>query len=101
MYRGGTPDVWYSGTSSDLWVEYKWIDRVPLSVVVPDATSLQLGWLIGRQNEGRNVALAVGHPNGIFVSSEPGDWIEVETRDFLARSVSRDEWIGWLIEELG
>jgi hypothetical protein len=30
-YRGGTPDVWYSGYKSDLWVEYKFIPKLAIS----------------------------------------------------------------------
>ena len=63
-YRGGTPDMWYSGPGGDVWVEYKW-QKVPRSgVIAPDLSPLQLKWIIGRLSEGRNVAVMVGTPKG-------------------------------------
>lgn len=28
-YSSGTPDVYYSGMKADLWIEYKFIPRIP------------------------------------------------------------------------
>lgn len=66
-YRKGTADVWYSGCKADLWVEYKWLPRVPARADValhrlPEP--LQARWLRGRHREGRSVALVVGCPGG-------------------------------------
>jgi hypothetical protein len=45
-YRGGTPDVWYSGRGGDLWVEWKWIASVPKKgPIVPNLSELQKQWL--------------------------------------------------------
>lgn len=74
--RGGTPDVWYSGTLADLWVEYKFVKDLPKAASV-DVTKLlsplQLMWLNTRLLEGRNVAVVVGSPVGglVFVN---GNW---------------------------
>ena len=66
-YRGGTPDMWYSGDGSDLWVEYKYLPRIRKRGVV-DAkkllTALQAQWLRDRFTEGRHVAVIVGCPVG-------------------------------------
>ncbi len=75
VYRGGTPDVWYSGPGGDLWVEYKWIDSVPKSgTIVPNLSALQLDWLTKRYAEGRNVLVVVGTPEGAAVISRPDEW---------------------------
>lgn len=69
-YRGGTPDVWYSGTADDLWVEYKYIAKVPkLAPISMDKllSPLQLEWLRRRYEEGRNVVVILGSPDGAWV----------------------------------
>jgi hypothetical protein len=67
-YRGGTPDVWYSGPGGDLWVEYKWAKKCPTLAEIPELLSaLQRDWLIKRANEGRAVAVIVGWPGGSTV----------------------------------
>jgi len=66
-YSSGTADGWYSGAGGDLWVEFKYLPSVPLrSIVSPTKllTDLQLKWLNGRYEEGRNVAVVIGCPAG-------------------------------------
>ncbi len=66
-YSSGTADVWYSGNHADLWVEYKFIPKIPVrdnTLIVPELSALQLEWLEGRHGEGRNVALIIGCPEG-------------------------------------
>lgn len=69
-YRGGTADVWYSGTADDLWVEYKWLAKVPVKTnirVYELLSQLQLHWLRERRKEGRNVVVILGSPDGAWV----------------------------------
>jgi hypothetical protein len=76
IYRGGTADVWYSGRLDDLWVEYKWIAKLPVKAPVrlyKELSPLQLRWLRGRYEEGRNVVVILGTPEGAWVS-ENLDW---------------------------
>lgn len=64
-YKGGIPDVFYTGEYGDLWVEYKYIPKVPkTATVIPKLSALQLLWLRRRAAEGRNVAVIVGCPQG-------------------------------------
>ena len=66
-YSSGTADVWYSGNGGDLWIEYKFLPRIPQRGVVDPKkllTALQLHWLNGRYDEGRNVAVVIGCPTG-------------------------------------
>ena len=65
-YVGGVPDVWYSG-KKDLWVEYKYIPRTPVRAIIKPLellSGLQADWLRERYNEGRNVAVIIGCPDG-------------------------------------
>lgn len=69
-FRGGTADVWYSGNADDLWVEYKWLARLPVrtSICLDKLLSpLQQQWLLGRYEEGRNVVVILGTPKGAWV----------------------------------
>jgi len=71
MYRGGTADVWYSGNLDDLWVEYKWLAKLPIRVPVrlyKELSPLQLRWLRGRYEEGRNVVVILGTPEGAWIA---------------------------------
>ncbi len=72
-YRGGTPDVWYSGKAADLWVEYKWVPKFG-KLVVPNLSPLQLDWLTKRKAEGRNVLVVVGSKAGALTLSLVKSW---------------------------
>lgn len=74
-YRGGTFDMWYSGKLADLWIEYKWVNRMPKKgVLIPELSELQKKWGRGRQEEGRNVAVVVGSPIGGVWFIAPTEW---------------------------
>lgn len=69
-YRGGTPDVWYSGNLDDLWAEYKWLASLPKKAPVrPEKllSPLQQQWLKQRHEEGRNTVVILGTPEGAWV----------------------------------
>lgn len=60
-YRGGTPDVWYSGMGGDLWIEYKYIIRSVLPArIKPNLSAQQVHWIRNRIQEGRKVWVATG-----------------------------------------
>lgn len=61
-FRSGTFDDWYSAHPKDLWVEYKFLPR--LGSVKANLSALQFNWGSRRYNEGRNVAVIVGMPQG-------------------------------------
>jgi hypothetical protein len=91
-YRGGTPDVWYSGRKRDLWVEYKFV-VLPArddTKVVPNLSALQLHWLKTRRVEGRNVLVIVGCRDGGVVLDDPPSWeFGLTTKDFRSVMLSR------------
>lgn len=73
-YRGGTFDMWYSGKMADIWVEYKWVPKIPKKGLTPDLSELQKKWGRGRTEEGRRVYVIVGTPEGGVVFNAPNEW---------------------------
>jgi hypothetical protein len=91
-YHGGTPDVWYSGNADDLWVEYKWLAKLPRSapVVLSRLLSpLQQRWLDQRHAEGRNVAVVLGTPEGAWIMSGKMWKLDIDPADIRAANKSK------------
>jgi len=62
-YRRGAADTWYSGFAGDLWVEYKFVRKLPVRAplrIYKLLEPLQLRWLNARYDEGRHVAVVLG-----------------------------------------
>lgn len=73
QFNNGIPDCYYSGSAGDLWVEYKWIPKLPVrnsTEIKIDLSPAQLLWLHGRCKEGRNVAVIVGSPEGCVILTD-------------------------------
>ena len=86
--RRGTPDVWYSGNKGDLWVEYKWLPKLPKLIRTRDLLSpLQLMWIEARHDEGRTVWVIVGSPEGNLIVKSPYD-VELSKDSFLQKCCS-------------
>ena len=101
-WRAGTADVWYSGDRGDLWIEYKFIERVPRSAeILPDLTPRQKRWLNNRFNEGRNVAVVLGTPTGGVIYRNK-EWMRPLDHVTLAGLiVPRDEIARWIFSQVG
>lgn len=103
-YRGGTPDVWYSGVERDLWIEYKYLTTDPKTRVVDPTTllsALQLDWLNCRLLENRNVAVIIGCPAG-GVLLRHGDWTKHMKADkFMSKVASREATASWIAQFCG
>lgn len=98
-YIGGIPDCYYSGNKGDLWVEYKFIPKLPLKVAVkPDVSALQLDWMKGRHAEGRNIALIVGCPEGGVIFKIHEEY-NLPSDLFRARLKSRTEIADWITKQ--
>ena len=93
-FYSGTADVWYSGVKADMWIEYKFIQSIPArdsTMIIPDLSKLQLDWLKGRYNEGRNVSVLIGSPKG-GVTINRVEWERgLSTKEFKERLCSRKE----------
>jgi len=96
-FVGGIPDVWYSGNAADLWVEYKWVPRVPKHGRVEPAkllSALQTDWLRRRYTEGRDVAVIIGCPEGGVLLCDL-DW-EKTVEGFPSLVKSRPDLARWI-----
>lgn len=94
-FTGGVADLWYSGHSGDLWVEYKWLPKKPAKSFTPTLSALQIKWLRERYEEGRNVAVIVGCPEGGVILRD----LEWERDCLFTPIVSRAEIAQWITEE--
>jgi len=100
IYRGGTPDYWYSGFKADLWVEYKWVKKLPVKADVKTGLSgLQKLWLNDAWKKGRNVCVIIGAPTGCVVLQN-GAWNEDISRGkFVVTEQAVAEWIIWEVHD--
>jgi len=105
VYNGGIADCWYSGSSGDIWIEYKFIEipkRPKTAIKVNELLSpLQVEWLGGRYEEGRKVFVVVGCKEG-GVWFEDREWeyditaeafrTVVENRKQIAQRICMHTW---------
>lgn len=101
-WRAGTADVWYSGDRGDLWIEYKFIERIPRSAeILPDLTPRQKRWLNNRYDEGRNIAVVLGMPTGGVIYRNK-EWLNPLDNETLAGLVvPKDEIARWIYSQVG
>jgi hypothetical protein len=102
-FRGGTWDAWYSGRGGDLWVEFKYLARLPQRASVKPfelLSPLQLDWGHERLNEGRNVAVIVGCPAGGVLLRNRAWMLELPPEQFHERVRSRDDLAAWIMGQL-
>lgn len=68
-YRSGIPDVYYDYPGYDLWVEYKFMDKVPKQLCLrseskPPVSRLQRHWIERAARNGRQVLVVIGFGKG-------------------------------------
>lgn len=90
-FTAGIPDSYYSGDKADLWVEYKWVKKLP-KLVKPKLSQLQRLWLNARLSEGRNVAVIVGSPQGCVLLLE-GAWNDSKDPETVLTAKQIAQWI--------
>ena len=101
-YRGGTWDGWYSGPGGDIWIEYKFLPRIPQRASVKPfelLSSLQLDWGKERLNEGRNVAVIIGCSTGGVLLQEREWEEELSAQRFQSLIFSRIDLATWILEQ--
>jgi hypothetical protein len=101
-YRSGTADVWYSGNVGDLWIEYKYVPKIPKHAqIIPDLSENQKLWLLSRRAEGRTVFVVVGSPDGAVVIP-PDRWLlGVSPAEYMMLIQSRRELADWIRTQTG
>lgn len=94
--------MWYSGVKSDIWIEWKWLAKIPTRTTVvirPALSALQVDWLVARKKEGRNVFVVVGCPDGCVLYASPEEWKDgITVKEFRARLSSKLEIANWITE---
>lgn len=99
-YVAGIPDCYYSGAGGDLWVEYKFVAKLPVRAPVKiELSALQSSWLYGRADEGRNVAVIVGSPEGAVIFRVEDLGPDVTADQFRAAMTPRQEVAKWITEQ--
>lgn len=91
--------MWYSGSAGDLWVEYKYIPRVPQRGQIAPLkllSALQVDWLNGRYNEGRKVAVIIGCPTGGVILQDRGWEKEMSAQAFVSRILPTPNLAEWI-----
>jgi hypothetical protein len=99
-YVAGIPDCYYSGSVGELWVEYKFVPKIPINGMVKVALSaLQRQWLEGREVEGRNVGVVVGSPEGVVIFHGAAYPEEMSAAHFRIAMIDIEEVAEWITEQ--
>jgi len=102
-YISGPADMYYSGMAKAWWIEYKF-EKLPVrdsTMVQIDCSEIQLQWLRGRHNEGRNIAVIVGCKEGgvLFLNRE---WeTPLVKAEFVKRMMTRKQLAEWIVRHTG
>lgn len=106
-YRGGTPDRYYEGPGAELWVEYKYYPKLPPRIDLTDLSArtnlsrLQMTWLKRAYNNGRNVAVILGWPQGGIVFKDM-TWVNPISRsDAISQTLVRKHIARWIAGQVG
>jgi len=100
--RSGTPDVYYSGDVGSMWIEYKFLPRIPRSAeILPDLTPRQRRWIDSRHDEGRNVAVVLGTPDGGVIYRNKEWNTPLSSTELKARLVPKEEVARWIKSQVG
>lgn len=100
-FVAGPADHWFSGTTADLWVEWKWL-------VLPKRSTTRIGldlspnqsrWLRERAEEGRNVVVIAGCKAGGVIFTERSWEVPITQKEFVKRLVDRKSIAAWIEEK--
>lgn len=96
----GTPDRYFDGRHSDLWVEFKMLKAMPRSNVIAGGyTALQREWMERRWYNGGNVVGVVGLPNRTAaIQRSPLEW---RNGTPVATAISLKDVALWIIDYCG
>lgn len=106
-YIAGVADVWFSGTKNDLWIEFKFVPKLPVRVPLRPQellSALQLEWLKDRYKEGRNVGVIIGckrnrEYEGIILRDLAWEH-DISPQNFNALIVSKSELVSFIKEQV-
>lgn len=72
-YAGGVPDAWYCGAHGTLFVEYKYVPKLPKresTIIKADLSELQYLWLTQRKKQNVDCLVILGTPLGGVVFTD-------------------------------
>lgn len=106
-YVAGVPDLWFSGPSGDLWVEMKFVPKLPVRVPLRPyelLSALQSKWLKDRYKEGRNVAVIIGckrgrHHEGIILRDLAWEQ-NIDPKNFDTLIVQKTELVTFIAKQV-
>lgn len=103
QYVAGVPDLWMSGAKGDIWVEMKFVPKLPSRAPLRPSSllsELQKEWLNTRHKEGRNVCVIIGckrsrEIEGIILTQM--EWMDdISVNDLSGLIRSKKEIAAWL-----
>lgn len=95
-YAGGVPDCWYSSPDGDMWVEFKYLPKLPKKLTAK-LSALQKEWLNKRFDEGRKVAVIVGSPEGAIIIQDK-KW---DQQQVVKTPLNKTQVADWINSTLG
>ena len=98
-YTSGVPDSFYAGPAGILFVEYKYIKKLPVKDTTQLKTTLsplQIQWLNRMDGFGQQTAVIVGCED-TAVTLTSGDWNSPLFKcDYVQRAVTRKDIANWI-----
>tara|TARA_Y100000996_G_C22062046_1_gene453675 strand:+ start:126 stop:521 length:396 start_codon:yes stop_codon:yes gene_type:complete len=76
-YAGGVPDAFYSGPAGILFIEYKYVPKLPARLTTTikcNISELQYQWLHRMYDQGHKVAVVLGVDKEAFIMHYPAIW---------------------------
>ena len=98
IYLAGPADDWYSGRTTDLWVEWKYLvpPKRSTTAINISISALQGEWLRSRYEEGRNVVVIAGCPEGGVVFRDLSWETPLQCGAYRAQLWSRKALAQWI-----
>ncbi len=105
-YTSGVADDLYCGNRGDLWVEYKFLPKIPVRAAVDPKkllSDLQMDWIAERykrtqHSDERHIAVVIGCSEGGVILTDLA-WTQQLTADeFKRRIVPRRSVAEWIVQ---
>ena len=100
-FSNGVPDCYYEGPKGSLWVEYKYIKKLPSrnsSKVTINLSELQKNWIQRAVTNNQNCAVVVGTNENLAIFKN-GDWTFRITKEYYLRiSSTKDSLVDYITE---
>lgn len=105
-YSSGVADDLYCGNRADLWVEYKYLQKVPVRADVDPVkllSPLQLDWINERyarvkESDERRVAVVIGCTGGGVILTDLAWTRPIKADEFKRRIVPRRGVADWIVQ---